>query len=304
MGGNLPRLDADPDQRCQREYLIRDIFAFVEDLCTLEITPLAPETTALVQPEAQAEDVLPSHTQAESATTVTAAHPKTDRAEKASEKGPDKTADKSGKDAPATLRVDLDRVDRLINGVDELIINRSVIAQRIDEAGFPPSTQILTDLDDYKLLAREIQEGVMAIRAQPVKPLFQRLSRIAREVSESTGKQVQLVVSGEGTKVDKTVIERLSDPLAHMIRNSIDHGIEPPEVRVESGKDPLGRVRLLASHRSGSVLIEISDDGAGLNQKRIRDTVIRKGLIDEDADPAESEINALLLPPGFPPRRR
>lgn len=285
------------------EYLVRDIFSFVEDLCLLEISPLLPEPAPHFLEVPLPLDLPPSDNASQTPEPAPPAEAKAVRTETASakttERPGEKGADKTAKDAPATLRVDLERVDRLINAVGELIINQSVIAQRIEEAGFPPSAQILSDLDDYKLLAREIQEGVMAIRAQPVKPLFQRMSRIAREVSDATGKKVQLLTFGEGTEVDKTVIERLSDPLTHMIRNAIDHGIEAPEVRAASGKDQLGTVRLSASHRSGSVLIEISDDGAGLNQKRIRETAIRKGLIAEDADLSESEVNALLFAPGF-----
>lgn len=197
------------------------------------------------------------------------------------------------------MRVDLERVDRLINAVGELIINQSVIAQRIEGAAFSTADEVLIDLEDYKLLAREIQEGVMAIRAQPVKPLFQRMSRIAREASEATGKNVQLVTEGDETEVDKTVVERIADPLTHMIRNAIDHGIETPEAREQAGKPETGIIKLSAQHRSGSVLIEISDDGAGLNRSRIREKAIENGIILPDAELSESEIDNLLFAPGF-----
>lgn len=199
----------------------------------------------------------------------------------------------------ATLRVDLERVDRLINTVGELIINQAMIAQRIEESGLSQGSEINVDLEDYKQLAREIQEGVMAIRAQPVKPLFQRMSRIVRESCDATGKKAQLVTDGEATEVDKTVIERLSDPLTHMIRNAIDHGLEDPKRRAEVGKSPVGVIRLSAVHRSGSVLIEIADDGAGLDRERIRKTAVEKGLISKDADLSNSDVDNLLFMPGF-----
>ncbi|WP_420862348.1 chemotaxis protein CheW [Algirhabdus cladophorae] len=198
-----------------------------------------------------------------------------------------------------TLRVDLERVDRLINTVGELIINQAMIAQQIDKLQSHNVTDLQNDLEDYKLLAREIQEGVMAIRAQPVKPLFQRMGRIVREASEATGKRAKLVTIGDDTEVDKTVIERLADPLTHMIRNAVDHGLEDIETRKAAGKPDVGQIKLNASHRSGNVVIEISDDGAGLNRDKIKEIAITKGLIPADADLTENEIDNLLFLPGF-----
>ncbi|MBK6467261.1 MAG: hypothetical protein IPF96_10675 [Rhodobacter sp.] len=139
----------------------------------------------------------------------------------------------------------------------------------------------------------------MAIRAQPVKPLFQRMSRIVREAAEATGKQARLVTSGEATEVDKTVIERLADPLTHMIRNAADHGLESRDERLAAGKDPEGTIRLSAAHRSGSVVITVRDDGAGLNRARIREKAVTKGLITAEAELSDTEIDNLLFMPGF-----
>lgn len=139
----------------------------------------------------------------------------------------------------------------------------------------------------------------MAIRAQPVKPLFQRMSRIVREAAEATGKQARLVTSGESAEVDKTVIERLADPLTHMIRNAVDHGLETPETRRLAGKEECGTIRLSAAHRSGRVIITIKDDGAGLNRRKILGIAKSKGLIPQDAEPSDTEIDALLFLPGF-----
>jgi two-component system chemotaxis sensor kinase CheA len=209
------------------------------------------------------------------------------------------TAPAAARETKATLRVDLERVDRLINSVGELIINQSVIAQRISDAGLGKPDEIQVDLEDFKHLAREIQEGVMAIRAQPVKPLFQRMARIVREVTSSSGKKVLLKTRGEGTEVDKTLVEKLSDPLTHMIRNAIDHGIEDVEVRISAGKSVEGNVELSAEHRSGNVLIEIRDDGAGLNREKIKKIAIGKGIIPPEAELSISEIDQLLFAPGF-----
>ena len=198
-----------------------------------------------------------------------------------------------------TLRVDLDRVDRLINAVGELITNQAAIAQRVEEMALPTGSEVKTHVEDYRLLARDIQEAVMAIRAQPVKPLFQRMARIVREAADATGKRAELVTSGETVEVDKTVIECLADPLTHMIRNAVDHGLEQADDRLAAGKPAIGTVSLSASHRSGRVVITLRDDGAGLNRPRILEIARRKGLVPAEADLSDPEIDALLFMPGF-----
>ncbi|WP_278923842.1 chemotaxis protein CheA [Pseudophaeobacter profundi] len=198
-----------------------------------------------------------------------------------------------------TLRVDLERVDRLINAVGELIINHSMLAQQIANLDVADVRDVETELEGFKNLARDIQEGVMSIRAQPVKPLFQRMARIVREASSATSKTCKLVTEGENTEVDKTVIERLADPLTHILRNAVDHGIETPENRESANKNRIGEIRLTASHRSGSVCIEVKDDGAGVNRPRVKQIAIDKGLIPENAELTDSEIDNLLFLPGF-----
>ncbi|MDP5085417.1 MAG: chemotaxis protein CheA [Yoonia sp.] len=277
------------------DFAIRDIFQFVDDLCDLKIEEVLDETgTDLPAPDEQGPDPLDA---TDEATGLAAEGPVLDVVD--SEAQSLAKTEKSSKRTASTLRVDPERVDRLINAVGELIINQSVISQRIAEAALPNSAELFGDLDDYKLLAREIQEGVMAIRAQPVKPLFQRMLRIAREAADATGKSVDLITEGEATEVDKIVVERLADPLTHMIRNAIDHGIEKPQVRAEAGKPTTGTLRLTASQRSGSIVIEIIDDGAGLNRPRIREIAIKKGLIRSDDHLSDQEIDNLLFAPGF-----
>jgi two-component system chemotaxis sensor kinase CheA len=210
-----------------------------------------------------------------------------------------KSADAESKGAPATIRVDLDRVDRLIDLVGELVINQAMLAQRVTEAGLARASGIVIGLDELEQLTREIQDSVMAIRAQPVKSVFQRMPRLVRELAVMTGKSVRLVTDGENTEVDKTVIERLSDPLTHMIRNAIDHGLEKPETRIAAGKPEEGTVRLSALHRSGRIVIEISDDGAGINRPRVRQIAVDKGLIAADAQLSDDEIDNLIFLPGF-----
>ncbi len=201
--------------------------------------------------------------------------------------------------AQNTIRVDLDRVDRLINLVGELVINQAMLTQRVLEAGAVKNASIATGLEDLEHLTRDIQESVMAIRAQPVRPLFQRMSRIVREIADATGKNVRLKTEGEGAEVDRTVIERLADPLTHMIRNAVDHGLEKPDARIAAGKPAQGEVRLSAAHRSGRVVIEIADDGRGIDRPKVKSIAIRKGLIPADTQLTDAEIDNLLFLPGF-----
>ena len=208
-------------------------------------------------------------------------------------------AAQSGQQPGATIRVDLDRVDRLIDLVGELVINQSMLAQRVTEAGIARLSDVAVGLDDLEHLTREIQDSVMAIRAQPVRPIFQRMARVVREVADMTGKSVRLVTEGENCEVDKTVIERLADPLTHMIRNAIDHGLEKPEDRVKAGKPEQGVVKMVAAHRSGRVVIEVSDDGAGINRAKVREIAVNKGIIDADAQLTDAEIDDLIFAPGF-----
>lgn len=205
----------------------------------------------------------------------------------------------SGGPPHATIRVDLDRVDRLINLVGELVINQAMLTQRVLEAGIGRVSGVAGGLDELEQLTREIQDSVMAIRAQPVKSVFQRMPRLVREVAATTGKQVRLVTEGENTEVDKTVIERLADPLTHMIRNAIDHGLESPAARAAAGKAEEGLVRLSALHRSGRIVIEVSDDGAGIDRPKVKALAAAKNLIAPDATLSDEEIDNLIFLPGF-----
>ncbi|MCR8549804.1 chemotaxis protein CheA [Salipiger sp. P9] len=304
---HLPEFDAfDPNdavidwqlslETSEDETVLHEIFEFVDALCDLEISVRDEDAPAPMPPEES-----PAPPEAAEPVTETAAPVVAKTTEPPEAKTPPKQS--APRDEPRgprpTLRVDLERVDRLINTVGELIINQAMISQRIEELELPAVAHLTNELEAYKLLARDIQEGVMAIRAQPVKPLFQRMSRIVREASEATGKKAKLVTVGDSTEVDKTVIERLADPLTHMVRNAVDHGLEPPAKREDAGKDPVGAIRLSASHRSGSVFIEIADDGAGLNRARILEKAIEKGLVSPEAELSEQEIDNLLFLPGF-----
>lgn len=266
---------------------VEEIFEFVEAECDLKLSREAPE--AEPEPEAPVEEV--AEPKAEEPKPPVAKAPP---AEGAASKKP---AGQSG--ASSTVRIDLDRIDRLVNLVGELVINQAAISQCLEDGPNVDDTAATNAIEEFKQLTREIQDSVMAIRTQPVKSLFQRMQRIVREAAAATGKAVKLISEGEATEVDKTVIERLADPLTHMIRNAVDHGLESVDVRTQAGKDPSGTVRLTAAHKSGRVIIEVADDGKGLDREKIREIAVSKGLIEKDLVLSNSEIDNLLFAPGF-----
>lgn len=289
-----------------QEQAIRDVFDFVGDDCPIELTRTeaqisAPAESAPVDIESLLQSVKSSPEDI-ARLEGKAAEAKAEGEHKEEKGGGEKAG--GGKNASsaagaATIRVDLERVDRMIDLVGELVINQAMLAQRVAESGAGRSSTIAMGLDELEQLTREIQDSVMAIRAQPVKSVFQRMPRLVREAAAATGKQVRLVMEGEGTEVDKTVIERLSDPITHMLRNAIDHGLESPEERASVGKPEEGTVRLAALHRSGRIVIEVSDDGKGINRPKVREIAVNKGLIAADASLTDEEIDNLIFLPGF-----
>ena len=200
--------------------------------------------------------------------------------------------------APAavqTIRVDLDKLDRLVNLVGELVITQAMLAQRLSEHALAGISE-LTDLDH---LTRELQESTMAIRAQPMKTVFSRVPRIIRELEVETGKRVRLDIVGEMTEVDKTVVERIGEPLTHLIRNAVDHGLETPADRLAAGKPEEGVVTLSAAHHSGRIVITVADDGRGIDRKRVRAKAVERGIIAADAILSDEETDNLIFAPGF-----
>jgi two-component system chemotaxis sensor kinase CheA len=279
------------------EAAIREIFEFVEGDCDLiiertSVSAAAPEPPPVFAPA----PVI-------AAAPIAAAPAPTPVAKQATAPSAAAASDSEGKGgqpaANATIRVDLERVDRLIDLVGELVINQAMLAQRVAETGVARSSNVALGLDELEQLTRELQDSVMAIRAQPVKSVFQRMPRLVREIATATNKQVRLVMDGEGTEVDKTVIERLSDPITHMLRNAVDHGLESTQDRIDAGKPAEGTIRLAALHRSGRIVIEVSDDGRGINRERVRAKAIEKGLISPDVNMTDEEIDNIIFLPGF-----
>jgi len=205
----------------------------------------------------------------------------------------------AGSSGPGTttqsVRIDLRKLDMLIDGVGELVIAQAMLAQRL-------ANEDLAHIEELALietLVRDIQEHAMAFRAQPISSVFGRVPRLLRELGGSTGKHVKLEVAGETTELDKTVIERLSEPMTHLIRNAVDHGIESPEERRAAGKDPEGTLTLSAEQKAGRIIIRIADDGRGIDRDRVLAKAVANGLVAPDAQLSDDDINQLIFAPGF-----
>ena len=287
---------------------VAEVFEWVEDECLLEISPLAgntveavsqpstPETTIEQTPEPEATPQ--GEPQSAPAAPVQPSTP-----------APTPSAAPARKAKPAaestSIRVDTDKIDALINRVGELVITQAMLSQVGEElaetAGIAGSEieRLQSGLEQLERNTRDLQEDVMRVRMLPISFVFNRFPRLVHDVSGKLGKKVELVITGEQTEIDKTVMEKIGDPMVHLIRNSLDHGLETPEERVAAGKPETGRVELNAYHQGGFIVIDIIDDGRGLNTDRIRQKALDNGLIAEDNQLTEQEINELIFRPGF-----
>jgi len=211
-------------------------------------------------------------------------------------------ADKSTKSASAdstSIRVSIEKIDELMNTVGEIVITQSMLMQFAQSTEQPSLDRLRTGLTQLERNVRELQESVMRVRMLPISFAFSRFPRLVRDLSQRLNKQIELKMTGEQTELDKTVLERIGDPLVHLVRNSIDHGIEMPEARIAAGKSAVGTVYLNAYHRGGSIVIEVGDDGAGLNLERILTKARAKGLVAQTDTLSDDAIANLIFLPGF-----
>lgn len=262
---------------------IKEVFAWVDDECDLTMQKLAVEED-YVGPERRDEEERPDRRETDSS-------------------GGRRTRDTKSNKSPesTTIRVNIDKVDDLINMVGELVITQSMLSQigkddTFDLTSVERLKEGLTQLEQY---TRELQEGVMRIRMMPINVAFQRFPRLVHDLSAHFGKNIELVMKGEQTELDKTVLEKIGDPLVHLVRNSLDHGIESPEDRLKAGKPETGIIELSAYHQGGNIVIEIKDDGAGLNLKKILKIGMEKGLVGKDERLTEDQVADLIFRPGF-----
>ncbi len=260
---------------------IEDTFAWVVDDCELDIRPVAPPSLATQPPAAEA--AAPASTGAVApAAGATAAAPATAGAA----------------EAESSIRVSVDKVDALINLVGELVITQAMLKQVSNAIDPVHAERLFAGLDLLERNTRDLQEAVIGVRMLPVDAVFRRFPRLVRDLSSRLGKQVRLRTIGEGTELDKGLIEKIADPLVHLVRNSIDHGLEMPDVRRQAGKDDTGTITLAASHQGGHIVIEVSDDGRGLNRDKILAKAQERGLAVPD-NPTDSQVWDLIFQPGF-----
>ncbi len=197
-----------------------------------------------------------------------------------------------------TLRVSVSKIDQLINQVGELVITQAMLAQYSRDLDATLHQQLLAGLADLERNTRDLQESVMSIRMIPMSVVFSRFPRMLRDLASKLGKKIELVTHGEAIELDKGLIEKITDPLTHLIRNSCDHGIELPHERLAKGKPEVGTITLSAAHQGGSILIEVRDDGRGLSRAKLLKKAREKGIPCSD-DMSDSEVWRLIFAPGF-----
>jgi two-component system chemotaxis sensor kinase CheA len=198
----------------------------------------------------------------------------------------------------AVVKVDTQKLDALVDLVGEMVIAQSLIAADKDLASLQ-SQKLMRNLAQLGRITNELQRTAMSMRMVPIRATFQKMTRLVRDTAAKIGKQAELTMEGEDTELDRTIVEEISDPLIHMVRNSVDHGIEPPDVRITNGKPAAGTVRLRSFHQGGNIVIEIKDDGAGLNKDRLLAKAIEKGIVKQSEQLSEKEIFNLIFAPGF-----
>jgi len=199
----------------------------------------------------------------------------------------------------SSIRVGIDKVDDLINMVGELVITQSMLGELGLDFTMESLPRLLEGIEQLSQNTRELQESVMRIRMLPISFTFSRFPRLVHDLSRTMNKKIELKLTGEQTELDKTVMEKIGDPLVHLVRNSLDHGIEMPEDRIKAGKPETGTITLNAFHQSGNIVIQIIDDGAGLNKAKILEKAVEKGLVSENDDLSDDQIHDLIFKPGF-----
>ncbi len=255
---------------------ITAVFEWVEDECDLSIESLPPATSSSAPTAAPA---------------AAGVH------------GPVAARPKAVASAPpaesSSIRVGIDKIDGLIDLVGELVITQSMLDTFREDMDLSRLAALQQGLEQLARHTRELQESVMGIRMLPIGAVFNRFPRLVRDLSQKLGKQVKLEMHGESTELDKTVMEKIGDPLVHLVRNAIDHGLEMPERRRAAGKDEVGTLRLEAFHRGGSIVVEIGDDGAGLDRDAIAAKAIERGLIASAQNMSDEAVAELIFQPGF-----
>ncbi len=290
---NLPPFDKYDMEECYlswdltlttdvNEDSIREVFEWVEDECDLTITKISSNNESNV-----------TTTEDE---TIKEVEQTEDR-----RSGDRRKTDRRGSSGSesSSIRVNIDKIDSLINMVGELVITQSMLGQFGEDFDIKNIDKLNDGLKQLERNTRELQENVMQIRMLPISFSFNRFPRLVHDLGSKLNKKIELKLSGESTELDKTVMEKIGDPLVHLVRNSIDHGIEMPEARVAAGKSETGTIHLNAYHEGGNIVIDIEDDGAGLNRERILKKAIERGIVKEGEMLSDNKINELIFHAGF-----
>ncbi|EOW6741223.1 chemotaxis protein CheA [Cronobacter dublinensis] len=268
---------------------ITAVLCFVIEIDQIEFLPLPaaePAPAAPAEPVAQAAPAPVAPVAAPVAKAPAASAPRAEQNKPAREK------------ENTSIRVAVEKVDQLINLVGELVITQSMLQQRSNELDPVTHGDLITSMGQLQRNARDLQESVMSIRMMPMEYVFSRFPRLVRDLASKLGKQVELTLQGSSTELDKSLIERIIDPLTHLVRNSLDHGIEAPEKRADAGKSPVGNLILSAEHQGGNICIEVTDDGAGLNRERILAKAMSQGMAVSESM-TDDEVGMLIFAPGF-----
>ncbi|MEO8327402.1 MAG: chemotaxis protein CheA, partial [Nitrospirota bacterium] len=312
----LPALDTLDPERCYLSWSVEletdapigqveEVFAFVRDGSDLDIIDRAPKKP---EPYKRVGDILVEEgvvTPEQVAESLAKQKPLGEilvEEKKASLQQVDKALQKQQqlkKNEVASIRVDTEKIDKLINLVGELVITQSMITDLSEKFSIDQLPVLQERITQLERNTREIQERVMSIRMMPIGSAFHRFPRLVRDLAGKSGKQIQLVMSGEETELDKTLIEAIGDPLTHLVRNSADHGLELPDDRSAQGKPARGTIRLHAYHDGGNICIAVEDDGRGLNREKIIKKAVEKGIIADGSHMSDEAVYQLIFRPGF-----
>ncbi len=281
------------------EQEIEEVFEWVEDECQLNISELDTlnkennnQTPVTIASENQVADSTQFYLQ-----NTTPETPKEIKNSSSKNSSTEKTAAK--KVEVSSIRVGVDKVDSLINLVGELVITQSMLSELGNDFNLDKVERLNAGLEQLLQNTKELQESVMRIRMLPISFAFNRFPRLIHDLSKKTGKSIELIIKGEQTELDKTVMEQIGDPLVHLVRNAADHGIETAEVRLANGKPEQGTITLDAYHQGGNIVIEINDDGGGIDRQAVLNKAKEKGIVDANATLTDAQVFDLLFEPGF-----
>ncbi|PPC92010.1 MAG: chemotaxis protein CheA [Methylobacter sp.] len=278
---------------------INEIFDWVKGDCELELTQLFTKVPKAQPADAEPEPEVIAETITQAEPELPAAPPQVVPEAPAVKAASADDAKVNSIKPSSSIRVDTSKIDTLINMVGELVITQSMLSLVGEHFAMDKLSQLKSGLSQLERHTRELQQSVMNIRMLPISFVFSRFPRLVHDISSKLNKKIELKLVGENTEVDKAVVELINDPLVHLIRNSLDHGIEMPDARVAAGKPETGTIELKAYHRGGHIVIEITDDGHGLNRSKLVAKAVEKGLIDANANLSDKQAYELIFMPGF-----